>query len=294
MTDHLPPPPGAASWSPVGPYATSSMPTPPMQPLGGLAVALQVLFLVGIAGEVGAAMARFDRASLLDDVARGSGGFSELQRLSGADDAVALLSGLHGLVLLVTGIVFVVWQFRHAKNAQVLGARGGLGPGWAVGGWFVPLGNLVLPMVQIFQSSKASDVMARRLGRPPKGVGLVILWGIVFSLGLVVLFGAGANAPVDDRGGVVVGSLDDVQTLADTDRTAGAGHLLLVPAAGLALAMVRTLTGRQTEAYATAGITSPAAYAPPPPPPGSSWAPPPPPPPRTPPPSPGAGPAPPM
>ena len=43
------------------------------------------------------------------------------------------------------GVVFIIWQFRHAKNAQVLGARGGLGPGWAIGGWFIPLANYVLP-----------------------------------------------------------------------------------------------------------------------------------------------------
>ncbi len=65
---------------------------------------------------------------------------------------------------------FIVWQFRHAKNARALGERGGLGPGWAIGGWFVPLANFVLPGVQIHQSSRMSDSAAA--GEPDaKGKG---------------------------------------------------------------------------------------------------------------------------
>ncbi len=67
-------------------------------------------------------------------------------------------------------MVFIIWQFRHAKNAQVLGAYGGLGPGWAIGGWFVPFANYVLPAMQMHQSSRASDIEGRAAGRSgPRG-----------------------------------------------------------------------------------------------------------------------------
>ncbi|MCT4355659.1 DUF4328 domain-containing protein [Streptomyces sp. Je 1-79] len=45
-----------------------------------------------------------------------------------------------------TGIVFIVWFHRLRKNAGVwapdLQRRK---PGWAVGGWFIPIGNLWIP-----------------------------------------------------------------------------------------------------------------------------------------------------
>jgi hypothetical protein len=56
----------------------------------------------------------------------------------------------------VLAALFITWQYRHAKNARLLGQQGGLGPGWAVGGWFIPLANFVLPAVQLFGASAMS------------------------------------------------------------------------------------------------------------------------------------------
>jgi len=286
MSSYLPQPPGAGAggWNPVGPYATSSMPRPPMRSLKGLAVALLVLLILVALVEVGAAAARSSRAGLLDEVAESP--FSiDVDEISDADGAVAAFSILHVLLLLAAGVVFIIWQFRHAKNAEVLGARGGLGPGWAIGGWFIPLANLVLPTVQIFQSSKASDVASRQEGRPPKGSALVIIWGVVFSLGLLVLGAGGALAPSDDDGDFEIDSFEDVDDLASSDRTASAGHIILIPAAILGIVMVRTLTKKQTQAFDAStgpgGTPGPPRAYPPPPgaPPPPPWAQPPPPPP---------------
>jgi hypothetical protein len=54
------------------------------------------------------------------------------------------------LVLATTiAVIFIVWQYRHAKNAKMLGQTSGLGPRWAIGGWFIPLVNFALPAVQM-------------------------------------------------------------------------------------------------------------------------------------------------
>ena len=281
MSSYLPQPPapGSGGWNPVGPYATSSMPRPPMRSLKGLSVALLVLLILMALTEVGAAASRANRASLLDDVADSplAVSFSEM---SDADDAIAAFSGIHVLLLLAAGIVFIIWQFRHAKNAEVLGARGGLGPGWAIGGWFIPIANLVLPTLQIFQSSKASDVASRQEGRPPKGSPLVIVWGVVFSLGLLVLGAGGALAPADDDGDFELDSFEDVDDLASSDRTASAGHGIFVPAAILGIVMTRTLSKKQAAAFeSTTSTGTPGQSSAYPPPPGAPSPPPPPPPP---------------
>ena len=115
-------------------------------------------------------------------------------------------------------ITFIIWQFRHAKNAQVLGSYGGLGPGWAIGGWFIPVANYVLPAVQLHQSSRSSDVAARRQGRRGQGSGLVILWAILWGLSSLTFVGGGGLAPTDSEGNFEIETVDDLEQSADSDR----------------------------------------------------------------------------
>ena len=61
------------------------------------------------------------------------------------------------LTLVVTGIVWLVWQHRGQANlvaARVSGLR--FTPGWAVGWWFVPFANLVKPFQTMRELWKAS------------------------------------------------------------------------------------------------------------------------------------------
>jgi hypothetical protein len=254
-----------------------------MRALKGLSTALLVMLVVVALVQVGAAVARFNRAGLIDDVIENPISVDE-QDLFDADDGVAAFSGLHVLGVLATGIVFIIWQFRHAKNAEALGARGGLGAGWAIGGWFVPVGNLVLPTVQIFQSSKASAVSDRQQGVAPKGAPIVVVWGLAWALAIVMLAAGGALAPdTDDEGNFTVNSLEDLEDVASSDRTAGMAHVVMIGVAVLAIVMVRGLSNKQTDAWSAVAAGPPAGGPPPPQPPGTWGAPAPPPPPAPPP-----------
>jgi hypothetical protein len=234
-----------------------------MRSLKGLATALTVLLAIAALVDAAAAAMRSTRASLLDDIVTNPAAVS-MQEMVDADDNVAATTGFHVLLLLGTAVVFIIWQYRHAKNAETLGARGGLGPGWAIGGWFVPLGNFVLPGVQLFQSSKGSDVGARQAGRSPRGAGLVIAWAIAFGLGTAVLGASGALVSADDEGNLIIESFEDIEDAASSDRTAAFGYGLYVVAALLGIGLVRTLSDRQMKAYAAVAA---AGGAPPPPPP---------------------------
>lgn len=285
MSEYLPPPPAANQpWAQVGPYGYTATPIPPMRSLKGLAWAASILLAIVAVVDVAAAAIFFNRASLIGDV-RDDPFSVDQQDILDADDAAAAVSGLHLLLVVGLAVVFIIWQWRHAKNAQVLGASGGLGPGWAIGGWFVPLANFVLPGVQLFQSSKASDVDGRRQGRSPKGVGLVIAWAIAFGLGAILLGGSGGLVSTDDEGNVIIESTEDIEDAKSSDQTAGAGYGVFLIAALLGIAMVRTLTQRQTSAFAHVAATAPPPppLRPPPPPPSTAPAPPPPPPPPPPP-----------
>jgi len=74
--------------------------------------------------DVVAAAALFNRAGLIEDlVTSDPPGFTELDD---ADSAVAGALIIHVLLMLTLAVVFIIWQWRHAKNAETLGARGGL------------------------------------------------------------------------------------------------------------------------------------------------------------------------
>ncbi|MFZ4583757.1 MAG: DUF4328 domain-containing protein [Acidimicrobiia bacterium] len=67
-------------------------------------------------------------------------------RAVGSDASAASTIGqLANLGYLVVGVGFVVWSYRAARMARALRFRESWAPGWAIGGWFIPLANFVIP-----------------------------------------------------------------------------------------------------------------------------------------------------
>lgn len=274
MSQPWTPPPGP--WGQAGPagygyggggYGPGWTPTPPAPAsLRGLAIALTALLVVSLVlAGIGAAVL-FDAASTID------GGVSFGDRIDAEDRSFAMF-GLLSLVYLAILPCWIVWQYRHARNAELLGRRDGLGPAWAIAGWFVPLGSIVLVPLQLLQSAKASD---ERGGTPGVGpTAVVVVWWVLFVLAVALrTVGMGIATP------------DDLGRIAAEDqrrgyRLAGFGLVVGVAAAAAGAAVVRVLTDRQGEAV-DRGLPPPTPMAPPgsfgggaPPPPPSGWAPPP-------------------
>jgi hypothetical protein len=271
-------PPG---YVPYGAMGTASWPSAARPgPLRTLGLVLTILLPLVALVAAGSAYVHLDRASLIDD-SFGDGsfemGFDRIRELDDAESRVDGFTGGYFLAVMVAGAVFIAWQHRHAVNAQALGERGGLGPPWAIGGWFVPLGSFVLPAIQLHQSSRLSDPSAPP-GRYGRGRPIVLVWMVVWALsGIVLLIGTVSEPSGDDAVFADLEQLVDEQVSADRTYAAGAG--LAVVAAALAVVMVRQLTDLQTRAIARAQATSPSAPPPPPrpPPPASAaWGPPPP------------------
>jgi hypothetical protein len=217
------------------------VPAAAAQPLNGLATALTVLLVLTMLAALAAAAALFNRASLLDDLFSTS--FQEVQD---ADDAVAGTIVLFALLFVATGIVWIVWQFRHAKNARLLGQSDGLGPGWAIGGWFIPFGNLVLPQLQLLQAAKATDGGGRAGGQAPP---VVIVWWVLFVISGLV---GGFNRNSSDTD--VFDDANDIEQFQTNDQVAAVGMLLFVVAGVAAIVMVRRLTARQHSVLGERGL----------------------------------------
>lgn len=249
-----------AAWDVSG---GAARPPGPVQDLSMPRTVLTVLFALTAVVTAASAGAYANRASVVSDAAGASPEADPLastvavdaDRLTQADDLVALGMWGYTVAALALAVFFIIWQYRHARNAKLLGSRSALGPGWAIGGWFIPLANLVLPVRQLWTASRSSNPGGR-------GAGIVVAWWVAFVAAILIDRTAaqlGVDGPRDD---LTVGDL------ANADWLAAAGEIVFTAAAVLGLIMVRRLTDAQGAALAgrPGGAVPPA---PPPPPPAA-------------------------
>jgi ABC-type Fe3+ transport system permease subunit len=164
-----------------------------------------------------------------------------------ADNLAAGTAGLYLLAFLATVVLWFVWHFRFAKNAEALGKRDGLGAGWAIGGWFIPLANFVLGPLQLYQSAKHSDPdNPGGQGRVP---GIVVVWWILWVLQSLVGFGSGRFGVNEEADADI-----DIEEFRSSDQLGSMGMFLTTAAAVVALVMVRKLSNRQRQAFANRGM----------------------------------------
>lgn len=266
------PPPQQPPWQPQqagAPYPASAYGGTPgygytpaaaqVKPLKGLSTAIGVLLAVVALAAIFLGATLVNRASLADDIGIGTVTFQELDD---ADNSVAASLFLFLAAVLAAGVVWIIWQFRYATNAQVMRGNYGLAPGWAIGGWFVPLGNYVLPQLQLFQAAKASDPdlsagQPATAGRVPSSV---VAWWVVYDLAWLMFAIGRLVRPSDNE----FTSLDDIDRFVQADRISAFACAIYIVAAVIAIIMVRALTEAQTRAAASAA-PYPSGYQQPPP-----------------------------
>ena len=240
-----------SDWSsPAGPSAA------PSYALGGLANALRVLFVLAAVLATALAYLAARMRAALDGVDAGR------EDVDGAQQAVdAFLGGASVVFLTTVGIggLFVVWLWRAARNNQRLGRPGALRPGWAVGAWFIPIGSLVLPGLQVQQVWKGADSSVargdagwRRVRANPQ----IWVWWVAYVVGQVLTFvgfsllGQGDDPQGDVRVADLLDHLADVQLGISLFV---AGQVALVLAAAFGAAMVVNLSRRQETAVSVLG-----------------------------------------
>jgi hypothetical protein len=199
-----------------------------------LEITLTALFALAVVAVLVRAAALATRLHALDDI--DSAAFA--RRARDADAFVAVTDAVVALVVVAIVPCFIVWCWRAAKNQETLGrAPERLGSGWAVGGWFIPLANLVIPVLVVQDLWRGSDAGIAR-GDPRWRIAdrswLVGSWWGLFVVALVAF----AGRPADRRG-------------FDADAVRGANLVALLAmvcaatSAVLAVLVVRRLGARQ-------------------------------------------------
>ncbi|MFE2374747.1 DUF4328 domain-containing protein [Streptomyces sp. NPDC059398] len=174
---------------------------PRWRPTRGLSLAVTLLLALCAAADVLSAVAHINMYSLLGNVS--DDGFASYTVAEGqrADRLADLSSGLYLMALAATAVVFIIWFHRARKNAAVFAPDiQGRKAGWAIGGWFVPLGSLWIPHGIASASWDASSPTAPDGSRRPAPRTLLTAWWTAWVLSLVLSNLDSALSRSDDPG----------------------------------------------------------------------------------------------
>jgi hypothetical protein len=151
-----------------------------------------------------------------------------------SDDRVAAVA-IAGLVLLViTGIVWLVWQHRSQANLHAARLRElDYTPGWSVGWWLIPFASLVKPFQTVRELWKASS--GDESWWQNKTWSLIGWWWALW-IGMLVL---------ERVATAVFNGAEALDTLILSSRLYLAYEVVVIIAAALAIAIVRAVIERQ-------------------------------------------------
>jgi hypothetical protein len=156
--------------------------------LGGLSTALTWLLGASAVSAVALAVVCGNRISKINAF-EDNQTFATAHDLRDADDAVSAMASVVGLIMLAVFVVFIIFLFRASKNTELWdSSRRTWTPGWAIGGWFIPLANFVIPVLVVL------DVWRRTPERSADGdtrtsppASIVGLWWALFVVGTVLI-----------------------------------------------------------------------------------------------------------
>ncbi|MEU7280204.1 DUF4328 domain-containing protein [Streptomyces sp. NPDC045431] len=168
----------------------------------------------------------------------------------GADVLMSGAGVLESLSFLATAVVFILWFHRVRVNAGVFAPdMFGSGPGWAIGAWFIPIANVVIPCKiarQTWRASRRDPYAAYGKGERPT---LVMGWWLVWLFSGFV--DALATRAYDDA--------DRASEFVTACEALAVSEVADAVAAVLAIVVVRRLTAMQDAKAQYGPVLAPAA-----------------------------------
>ena len=225
------PPPGmpsppAAGWAPAQPGGHGA--TSQYRSVQGLSTALMWVLIVVAVAAAGTALVRVARIDAINRFLD-TGSLSAYRDYKDAHDAVGSVMSILSILNLAVFILFVIYLFRAVKNTELWNAtKERWTPGWAIGGWFIPLANFVIPFLVVLETWRRSDPDVRAGAKARASTGLLWCWWLAFTIGYVLIQVDPYNEP----------TFDEVKT---RDGFGIAGAVLLIAAAVLMIMVVRRL-----------------------------------------------------
>lgn len=154
-----------------------------------------------------------------------------------------LLTLLQGALSIAAAVLVIIWMFRIAKNHRTLRRVGTWGPGWAIGGWFLPPLLYIIPTLMFRELWKASDPDVPVGGEWKSGrtSPLIWVWFVLYSLvPVILLFAQG-----DETFGSLGGSEDQLaEQLTGSQTSAVIATAVTIAGAVAFIALARALTSR--------------------------------------------------
>jgi hypothetical protein len=174
-------------------------------------------------------IAALDRASYASALSHSLGGF-DLADAQARDNEVQHAAIVVGIVNLVTAVLFITWLFRLVTDVDrrrpgTLRHR----TGWAIGGWFIPLFNLVRPKQVVDDAWRSASPASAWATSSPWWIQA---WWASWVIAALAFFVTRFESPIGLTG------------LAYRDRTTAVGSATNVVCAVFAIATVVTLSNR--------------------------------------------------
>lgn len=237
-----PPPPPPNLIAPAGytGYTASPMATLPLKRIGKLGGGSMIL--VGLASMFGALTVIVSQ-TMTDEADRFINGDSSSEDFISAISPYLLLTFVQGALVIASVVLVMIWMFRIASNHRALQRGATWGPGWAIGGWFLPPLLYIIPTLMYRELWRASDpdvpIGGDWKSRPVSP--LVMLWFLTYSLIPLGLMFAQTDTVLSGLGGS-----DDqlAQQITGDQSLVVASTAITLVAAAVFIAFARQLTAR--------------------------------------------------
>ncbi|QNP64884.1 DUF4328 domain-containing protein [Streptomyces genisteinicus] len=157
-------------------------------PVGLGRAAVILLGLVAVT-DIAAALAAFNIRRVV--TAMSDGGFLAVgqEEADFADMLVVATSGAQLLAMLAVAPVFLVWFHRVRVNAGIFAPdRFTRGPGWALGGWFIPIAFFWIPRGVAAETWRASRTDPHAPDDHERATLLNVWWGLFVAASLATRF----------------------------------------------------------------------------------------------------------
>lgn len=233
------PPPGYGYPAPYGPYGYQ--PRPVKNSVVGLGTAVNVLLLLDAVFATLALGALAWRNSILDSLLDDRLSVAS-STVESSDNLVRAADGFLGVTVLGTIVVFMCWFHAARSNAEAYNPdRGTMGVGWAIGGWFIPLACWVIPCI-VARDIYRATMLGRKENHYYSGGKITgWWWGVFVTSWVALLVLSNANGKTDKA----MDPVEYMRALRNTTRIGLVALPLLIAAAILAIAYVRTITSAQ-------------------------------------------------
>lgn len=204
------------------------------KPLGVLTYwVVAMLAVTAVIDILGVVSLLIERSLVLDSLA---GRPVSIEEAVASDNRVEAIGGWTLIALLVTAVLWCIWQHRAHSNLRSFGRIGlSYTPGWAVGWWFIPFASLWKPLGAMSELWKASEPTD-----DPKGWWRARAWSV---LGLWWACWIGGN--LLDIVASAMQQESDLSSVASSDIVAVLARLVEIAAAICAVLILRDILGRQ-------------------------------------------------